>query len=855
MASLSTHNTCASPKRPSAVERPTYLTPRQSGLGPKQGLESTAKPLDFSTLTAADFGITPESFTKQTKGQSKNVLNKLGRRSTIGIRGSPENNSLIRYIAYQRRARKQDALLQASPFTHQNTFLKDKIAAFQSSFKSPEETEERQIHVAETSKEINAGPHEELEEDQNLPLVCGTLTFEENTTVKSLNGGKTSPDIQEHNIVSPSSKPFHTDTGETTKALPGLLASSAKSGGMILKTTPCKGVSRTPCGKQFSHASDEVNQSATIQKNCKKVRFAEQQSLELFDETKPPVTPVQRNRLSFCSARPVLKKRRVETGDKEVGIEHHLEHIYDTKDEFSADPGSTANERTTKSDEVIIKNEDLDSDDIPLHKKRVLLSSSVSRGSSPNMSPEKESFSQSDVDRNDNQEASKGTESAADDHLEETSKHSFHIQDPARRITRSSAINQHYSKIEETDFTLASKMQIKNSKHKANKIQKTAPEAKSVQKKKPAAKCRVFGKRRKRKKKQKALYGQRETASKTPLLSPILEVTEDISFGSSYQHTPESCISIFDSVLDDSILSDLRGESENGRDENSCILRNDSEDGDSLHSSLCLLKELDMSTSFSPLADDDANVLKNMLPLESPKQKSPKKLKIILNEKEEALNSDYSSGIAKKQQKHEILHSPRAEGTALFSVESAAQLGSESGSMNRNKIPKRKCRRQSFHLLNHSETPGNIHSIPEGNMEELSLAPADSELLHSIQCSIEASFSSTSRRVRRSMRRDKNAEKEGLAWIQIPDSACVIKRRLSSIPQESELLPQKEAISIQLPFLMSEEQENAHVPTGPYKVKKRKSIGVLSAKENNNVVLKAQRSRRASLGYKSDYCY
>nr|XP_060643491.1 cell division cycle-associated protein 2 [Anolis sagrei ordinatus] len=851
MASVSPHKTGASPKGPNAVERPTYWTPRKSGLGPKPGLESAATPLDFSTLKAADFGITPESFTKQTEGQSKNVLNKFRRRSTIGIRGSPENNSLIRYVAYRRRARKQDALAQASPFTHRNAFLKDKIAAFQLSFNPPEETVERQIHVAETSKKINVGQHEESEQDQNLLSVFGTLAFEENTAMKSLNGGKTSLGIQEHNIVSPSSKPFHNDTGETAEALPGLLASSAKSGYTSLKTTPCKGVLRTSCDKQFSYASEEVNWSATIQKSCKKVRFAEQQSLQLFDETKPPVTPVQRDSLSSCSARPVLKKRLVETGDKKVGIEHHLEPIDDTKEEFSADPANTTNERTTRSvEEVIIKNEDLVSVDIPLHLKRVLHSSSVSRESSPNMSPDKKSFSQSDLDHNDEQESSKGAECAADYNLEETSKNSLHVQAPARRITRLSVINQHCSKVEETDSALASKVPIKNSKDKANKIQKTKPEAKSVQKKKPAAKCKVFGKRRKKKKNQKALYGQREIASKTPLLSPILEVTEEISFGSSYQHTPESHVSSFDY----SILSDLRGESENGRNENSCSLWDNKEDGDCLHSSLDLFKKLDMPASFSLLADDSADGLKDMLPLESPKQNSPKKLNTILKEKVQVLNSDCTSGKAKKQEKHEILHSPRAERTALVSVESAAQLGGESDSMNLNKFPRRKSRRQTFHLPNCSETPENIHSIPEGNGEELSLAPADSELLHSLQCSIEASFSSTSRRVRRSMRGHKDAEKEGLAWIEIPDSACSIKRRLSScIPQESELLHQKEANGIQLPFLMSEEQENAHVPTGPYKVKKRKSIAVLCAKENNS--LQAQRIRRASLGYKSDYCY
>lgn len=44
----------------------------------------------------------------------KNILKKLRRRSTIGARGSPENDSLIRYIARQRRMKVQETLSQVS---------------------------------------------------------------------------------------------------------------------------------------------------------------------------------------------------------------------------------------------------------------------------------------------------------------------------------------------------------------------------------------------------------------------------------------------------------------------------------------------------------------------------------------------------------------------------------------------------------------------------------------------------------------------------------------------------------------------------------------------------------------------
>ncbi|NXF75268.1 CDCA2 protein, partial [Sclerurus mexicanus] len=66
--------------------------------------EQREKPVDFATVTIADFGIAPGSFTKGWKGNSPTLL-KFRRRSTIGLRGSPENNSLIRYLAQQRSSR------------------------------------------------------------------------------------------------------------------------------------------------------------------------------------------------------------------------------------------------------------------------------------------------------------------------------------------------------------------------------------------------------------------------------------------------------------------------------------------------------------------------------------------------------------------------------------------------------------------------------------------------------------------------------------------------------------------------------------------------------------------------------
>ncbi|NWR00456.1 CDCA2 protein, partial [Paradoxornis webbianus] len=62
--------------------------------------------------------------------------------STIGLRGSPENNTLIRYLAQQRSSRQREPFTQISPFGAAKVRpLKDKIDALQSSFESLQEAE------------------------------------------------------------------------------------------------------------------------------------------------------------------------------------------------------------------------------------------------------------------------------------------------------------------------------------------------------------------------------------------------------------------------------------------------------------------------------------------------------------------------------------------------------------------------------------------------------------------------------------------------------------------------------------------------------------------------------------------
>ncbi|NXG96955.1 CDCA2 protein, partial [Loxia leucoptera] len=66
--------------------------------------EQRKKPIGIAALLSPECGIARESFGTRPTGTSPTSL-KFRRRSTIGLRGSPENNTLIRYLAQERSSR------------------------------------------------------------------------------------------------------------------------------------------------------------------------------------------------------------------------------------------------------------------------------------------------------------------------------------------------------------------------------------------------------------------------------------------------------------------------------------------------------------------------------------------------------------------------------------------------------------------------------------------------------------------------------------------------------------------------------------------------------------------------------
>ncbi|KAM5171854.1 cell division cycle-associated protein 2 [Mantella aurantiaca] len=117
------------------------ITPRKDASCSDWRIGASDTPLDFSQVTVDDFGISSESFTNSV-GRSPRSLHKHRRRSTIGVRGSPEMNFLIRQIALQRSNRKSILEPPSIPFiSPRNSVLKEKMSSFRNAFQAVEESE------------------------------------------------------------------------------------------------------------------------------------------------------------------------------------------------------------------------------------------------------------------------------------------------------------------------------------------------------------------------------------------------------------------------------------------------------------------------------------------------------------------------------------------------------------------------------------------------------------------------------------------------------------------------------------------------------------------------------------------
>ncbi|KAM6221060.1 cell division cycle-associated protein 2 [Rhynchocyon petersi] len=487
-------------------------------------------PLNFSTVTVEQLGITPESFVKNPPGKASCSLKKARRRSAIGARGSPETNHLICFIAQQRNLKNaeksplaQNSPFQGSPVLHRNVNpLRERISAFQSAFHSIKENENMADcpEFSEAKREFETTDYiknEGLREWQQSGFSAHLPSKRRRLSCQSRFEGVKAVDWVE---AKGSSDAFSPKTlledkvaeAEVLNTIPvpdvkSPVPSVCKKGVLPSETIVLRSVLKKPSSKLFlesvqEHSDDvcDATHSSTIsnvgmywkeqkaddQENCnvpallnrrkrKRVTFGEDLTPEVFDESLPANTPLRKG------GTPVRKKDSSNASPLQLGQ--------------SPIPGPLAQPNFDDKGENL---ENIEPLQVPF----------------PTLSPKKASITDS----------LSGTDSfSSSNNLENV------FSDNVGRMTRTS--NRRNQLTSFGEGSICNSLNTETQPCKEKKItRRTSQEPKQVNKapskKNPFLKT---GRKKKGKRKQsvkKSLYGEREMASKKPLLSPIPEIPE-----------------------------------------------------------------------------------------------------------------------------------------------------------------------------------------------------------------------------------------------------------------------------------------------------------------------------------------
>ncbi|XP_030647663.1 cell division cycle-associated protein 2 [Chanos chanos] len=261
--------------------------------------------LDFSQLTPSQFGISSNSFSAVSshKDKSRVAQLKARRRSTIGVRGSPETNSLICYIAKQRMKTptRSPQRPQASPFLPRYDSLKQKMAAFQ--------------HLIEEEQGENLKPAVTLRKASEAGSKNGTLGKECPSDAEGKENRLT-PEYQPSVTPPPSKKRCRAPLGggdkeinEASRPVPACTSPKEPRERTTEFLSPkppqdlgWKTQNQLLSLPMLSHVEVNRTDGAEGSSVCKKkrVRFGVPLSPEFFDKTLPPSTPLQKGATPKC---------------------------------------------------------------------------------------------------------------------------------------------------------------------------------------------------------------------------------------------------------------------------------------------------------------------------------------------------------------------------------------------------------------------------------------------------------------------------------------------------------------------------------------------------------------------------
>uniref|UniRef100_A0A8C6TL56 PP1-binding domain-containing protein n=1 Tax=Neogobius melanostomus TaxID=47308 RepID=A0A8C6TL56_9GOBI len=266
----------------STIETNAAAAPEEDQKDSPSVLMEISTPINFAQTTAADFGITVQSFIPpslpSSNQKSRLAELKARRRSNIGVRGSPETNSLIRFMAQQRMKTPPSQLVKSSPFLPRvSSTLRQKMASFQSLMGAEEEeSEDSSSGGCITTRDDLSGEAPYSATGLILPMLkrepCQRDCFMESGAAVAL-----SSFTVKYNWIM---------TGSYCHNLCSILYLSFE---MITESFTLSVIAFV----LFVSAVDSLG-SSTVKKKKKQVRFGEALPPELFDKNLPPSTPLKK---------------------------------------------------------------------------------------------------------------------------------------------------------------------------------------------------------------------------------------------------------------------------------------------------------------------------------------------------------------------------------------------------------------------------------------------------------------------------------------------------------------------------------------------------------------------------------
>ncbi|KAK7164118.1 hypothetical protein R3I94_002745 [Phoxinus phoxinus] len=253
--------------------------------------------VDFSKLTPSQFGISTDSFlsSSQIKDKSRVAQLKSRRRSTIGVRGSPETNSLICFRARQaaKTPPRTPQLLQGSPFLLRCDSLKKKMAAFQCLMEEEDEEDEQKKNENGSAKSTLAKYSRNGKENTLTKLSQFTLMTPPPSKKRCW-----APPVECEDKITETPLPYPIFTTQQEQGVKCSESQNQWSLSGVDSDAKNELLSLPMLSKPDVKPADD-NMGCSMRKK-KQVRFGAPLSPEFFDKTLPPSTPLQKGGTPMC---------------------------------------------------------------------------------------------------------------------------------------------------------------------------------------------------------------------------------------------------------------------------------------------------------------------------------------------------------------------------------------------------------------------------------------------------------------------------------------------------------------------------------------------------------------------------